>query len=77
MVGDRYEYEWYDHYSNDGWQDPDDIPRAEPYVIKSIGILVGEDKHYLYFTDGVASNGVYRGIMAIFKAALKSKKKLK
>lgn len=75
-LGQTYEYEWYDHYSTPGWKHPEDIQNAEPYVVKSIGKLVGEDKLYLYFTDGITNVGQYRGLMAVFKGALKSKKVL-
>lgn len=70
-----YKYEWYDHYSRDGWCDPETV--SQPYLVKGVGYLFKEDKHYLYFTDNVVeSTGQLKGIMAILKSALKKKTRI-
>ncbi len=67
-----YEYEWYDHNHKEGWQWS---INATPYVVHSVGYLVGEDKLHWHFTQGVEPlNGAMQGTMSILKASLKRKK---
>ena len=73
-----YEYIWYDHFSESGWKSDGAVKVARPYLVYSVGYLVDEDDHYLYFSDGlVPSTGQFRGTMAVLKQALKSKKVLR
>jgi len=62
-----YEYHWMDHYHNSSWIEPttNDLPAM---VITGVGILVRRDKNYLYFTEGIQSDGdKYNGVMAVMK----------
>lgn len=62
-----YEYHWMDHYYDNSWGllDPN---RMKPQVITGVGVKVGEDKEYVYFTQGIQADGVnYNGAMAVMK----------
>lgn len=39
--------EWLDHVSMEAWEDLKDIENEKPHVIRSVGILINEDKDTL------------------------------
>lgn len=64
-----YEYHWMDHYHNGMWVDTDYATGAKaPMVITGVGIKIGQDKHYIYFTEGIQSDGDrFNGVMAVMR----------
>lgn len=61
-----YEYHWMDHYERSEWVSPNSLFR-EPFVVKGVGMLVGKDKHYYYFTQGITPTGQYNSLMAVMR----------
>lgn len=63
-----YEYHWMDHYHDNTWGkiDPANPPKAQ--VITGVGVKVGQDKDYIYFTEGIQADGLnYNGVMAVMR----------
>lgn len=73
-----YEYHWMDHYRDKSWGllDKHDMPK--PVIITSVGIKVGEDKDYIYFTEGIQSDGDnFNGVMSVMRKNIVYKKHIR
>ena len=67
---------WMDHYSNDGWTDPDDF-QPEDYIVSSVGWLIVENDHYICLAGSLSNSNAANSIMCILKSDIIEKKKLK
>lgn len=63
---------WRDHYSNDGWTDPDHF-EPEDYVVTTIGFPVVENDLYLCIAGSYSDSGMANSIMCILKTDILSR----
>lgn len=51
-----YKIKWRDHYSTEGWFNPDDPEIEDEVVLISVGFFIKEDKHYYHFARTVGED---------------------
>lgn len=65
---------WVDSSSIYGWRQPSEDTASE---IKSVGIIVGQDKHNLTISTSKSESGNFMDQLTIPKQAIRSVKKIK
>jgi hypothetical protein len=70
--------EWDDSCSDSGWTNDEKIKTfLRPWVIKSIGYIVGENKTHIAITTSIGQGGNKMDVLTIPKACISKRRVLK